>query len=369
MLLRPSTLPRRVATRRHVTTMAAGVASWAATPAAEAVPVARDVMRTVFGERGDKPLSPSMSRYLWTDAHGVLNFISLARETGDASYLDKADALVEAVHDTLGRTRDGKRALPTLRIGKESAEDDGTYFHYLTKWCLALNRLSLARGDPSYNERALHLAKRTHRAFVYETPGGTLHSYWKMNMDMSRPLVPSEGNLDAFDALSVYTLIKESAPPEQQALLANEVRDMESMVQRKLALGGFVSTDALDLGEALQTAAWHPAQPWARVLADRALAALEVLWQRGSFEEADRHRLAFREFGTTIGVQVHPSSRDAWRPRVRALHAHWQRSLYGRDRDITPAMFASSLLPGAFSRAYDDLPPVPRAPPAQAKEE
>ena len=102
MLLRPSTLPHRVAPRRHVSTMAAGVASWAATPAAEAKQKARDIMATVFGERGDKPLSPRMSRYLWTDAHGVLNFISLARETGDASYLHKAEALVEAVHDTLG---------------------------------------------------------------------------------------------------------------------------------------------------------------------------------------------------------------------------------------------------------------------------
>ncbi len=64
------------------------------------------------------------------------------------------------------------------------------------------------------------------------------------------------------------------------------------------------SNDPLDLGEALSLAAWHPAEGWARVLTDRSLRALEILWQAGAFEESDRHRLAFREFGTTIGVQA-----------------------------------------------------------------
>ena len=73
-------------------------------------------------------------------------------------------------------------------------------------------------------------------------------------------------------------------------------------MRRKLP--GFRSVDPLDLGEALSTAAWFPAEHWAGVVTDRALRTLEALWQRGAFEESDAARLAFREFGTTIGVQV-----------------------------------------------------------------
>jgi hypothetical protein len=98
-----------------------------------------------------RPLADNKSRYLWTDAFGVVNYISLAANTGDRGYLDQADALIHAVHDTLGRERPGghrSRRLgaatddaPTrggLRIGKVHAEGhpdgDGMYYHYLTKY-------------------------------------------------------------------------------------------------------------------------------------------------------------------------------------------------------------------------------------------
>lgn len=112
-------------------------------------------------------------RYLWTDAFGVVNYVSLAAVTGDCTFLRQADALITGaarrtshkctakltafharlcsaaadVHNTLGRTRDGRRQLgaataedPTrggLRIGKAHEEGhpdgDGQYFHYLTQ--------------------------------------------------------------------------------------------------------------------------------------------------------------------------------------------------------------------------------------------
>ena len=145
---------------------------------------------------------------------------------------------------------------------------------------------------------------------------------------------------------------------------------------------GFSSGDPLDLGEALQArtgcdtlllscvltrpalqvASWHPEDPWSRVLTDRSLRALEVLWQRGAFEESDHQRLAFRELGTAIGAQVNPAARAPWRDRVRALLQHWgdPGRLFARDSDITPVMYITALLPGAFSRAYDSLPPMKR---------
>ena len=132
--------------------------------------------------------------------------------------------------------------------------------------------------------------------------------------------------------------------------------DMESMVRRKTP--SWSSSDPLDLGEALQVGAWFPNEAWSRVLTDRSLSVLEALFQGGAFEESQRMRLAFREFGTAIGVQTNATAPAEWRPRVRQLLAGWKASLFTRDADITPVMYAASLLPGAFSRAYDAEPPM-----------
>jgi hypothetical protein len=35
-------------------------------------------------------------RYLWTDAFGICNYITLACETGDANYLDQVCALISS---------------------------------------------------------------------------------------------------------------------------------------------------------------------------------------------------------------------------------------------------------------------------------
>lgn len=74
------------------------------------------------------------------------------------------------------------------------------------------------------------------------------------------------------------------------------------------------STDPLDLGEALWLAHWglgggSPGQqpapaPWARVVSRTSLAALGELWDAGYFTAPRFARLAFREFGATLGVQV-----------------------------------------------------------------
>ena len=228
--------------------------------------------------------------------------------------------------------------------------------HYLTKWALALNRLALARGCAAHNASAVTLLKAAHRRFVWATPGGMLHMRWKMSVDLRRPEVMSEGNLDAFDCLAVYRLVQEHAPRDSPHTLHAEIADLEAMVRRKTPT--WSSSDPLDLGEALQTAAWYPEEPWARVLTDRSLGALEAMWQRGDFEGPQRARLAFREFGTAIGVQTTPTAPKEWRARVRQLLAGWRGAVFDRDADITPVMYAASLLPGTFSRQYDALPPM-----------
>ena len=58
-----------------------------------------------------KPYQDNKSRYLWTDAFGVCNYITLYYETGENRYLDQADALIENVHDILGKDRSLQKRL------------------------------------------------------------------------------------------------------------------------------------------------------------------------------------------------------------------------------------------------------------------
>ena len=181
-------------------------------------------------------------RYLWTDAFAVCNFLELYRRTGEQNYLDTALRLVEHVHFALGKYSDTDPRSgwisgldenagclhPTrggLRIGKNLAERepdeplnprlewdrDGQYFHYLTKWMHALSQVSGVTGDERYHRWALELAKASHAGFVY-TPvsGEQKRMYWKMSVDLSRPLVSSMGHHDPLDALITYTRLRET---------------------------------------------------------------------------------------------------------------------------------------------------------------
>ena len=60
-------------------------------------------MNTIYGEYPDKignkkwkpkPYAEGKGRYLWTDAFGVCNYITLYKETKNQKYLDAADGLI-----------------------------------------------------------------------------------------------------------------------------------------------------------------------------------------------------------------------------------------------------------------------------------
>ena len=323
-----------------------------------------------------RPYEENKSRYLWTDAFGVINYISLACETGKSHYLDQADTLINAVHNTLGHQRstggsggthpprlgnatDDRPTLGGLRIGKKDPEGysdgDGQYFHYLTKWAFALNRMSLATGDNKYNNWAVDLLTAIHPHFVHRMggPGGALHIYWKMSIDLERPAVPSEGNLDPFDGLVTVKLVC-SACCDPGSTLVKEESDFQAMVDAKYRR--YSSTDPLDLGEALWLSHWAlDQQPWAKEVAERSAAGLGELWDEGYFKAPPGFRLAFREFGTTLGVQVNEFAGEEWeKERVEVLHKFWAPRVLDRDSDITPVMMAASLVPGAWDRRFEE---------------
>ena len=68
-----------------------------------------------------------------------------------------------------------------------------------------------------------------------------------------------------------------------------------------------------------------------------------------------RYRLAFREFGTTLGVQCNPEAQSTWAERVVRLNKFWEPRVHDRDQDITPVMYCASLNPGVFLRDYPIL--------------
>ena len=207
-------------------------------------------------ETGLSPALKSPRRYLWTDAFAVCNFLGLYERTGEETYLDLALQLVDQVHKTLGRHREddlrtgwisglseqegGKH--PTrggLRIGKELNERglddpfdeglewgrDGQYYHYLTKWMHALSRVSRVTGDLTYNTWAIELAKTAHAKFVYASPSeGPKRMYWKMSIDLSRPLVLSMGHHDPLDGFVTYNELQATAMKDPEKSTGRDLR-------------------------------------------------------------------------------------------------------------------------------------------------
>lgn len=297
-------------------------------------------------------------RYLWTDAFGVVNLITLFEATTAQRYLTLARRLVQTVHDVLGRTRDGSARLPGatdeeplrggLRIGKMDAsgsDGDGQYHHYLTLWMFALNRLSWATGDASLNDLAIQLARSIHPRFVLRS-SDRLKMVWKISTDMQRVLVPSEGHLDAATGHAVYRMIQEAAARQgrKAQLLKQEISDYEEiMMSRKGSLDP--SGDPLDLGMGLWIAHFCQGEDWADAFTEEALELADQIFDDG---DASR-RLAFREFGACLGVQC-VGADEPLRAQMDMLMAFWEEHLGQHDGDglrpISHVMYAAALMLG-----------------------
>jgi len=95
----------------------------------------------------------------------------------------------------------------------------------------ALNRLSLATQDPTHHQRAISLAKASHPNFFINRQSANRKMVWKLSMDMSKPLVWSQGNLDPLDGFKVFRqlqaasgdpdTLKMSLPTTSASLISN----------------------------------------------------------------------------------------------------------------------------------------------------
>jgi hypothetical protein len=378
----------------------------------------REIMEVFARETGLDPAAARPTRYLWTDAFAVCNYLELFRRTKDEEYRDLALRLIGQVHGVLGHHRkddprsgwisglseeEGERhpTIGGLRIGKPQNErkpgevfderreweQDGQYYHYLTRWMHALNQAGRATGDPVFTSWAVELARTAHARFVC-TPssGGQKRMYWKMSIDLSRPQVASMGLHDPLDGLVTYCGLQmalfdlhgRAGGPD---LLA-EIRDMAGLCRDR----NFATDDPLGTGGLLADA-----HRMARLMVEggftchallesvtsAALRSTESYLQTAPFRTTPGHRLAFRELGLSIGLSaVLPLSEtiernpdlfeaggeisrkvaalERYTPLADTITAFWleennrQRGGWDNHREINAVMLATSLAPGSF---------------------
>ncbi len=305
----------------------------------------QSIMSDFADSTGLSDTSREPCRYLWTDAFAVCNFLELYRQTGQQTFLQMALQLVDQVHQILGRHRkdsmqsgwlsglDEEQAQQHpirggLRIGKrlherrpgEPAnaslewEQDGQYFHYLTKWMHALDCVSRNTGKGLYNQWALELAKVAHTAFAY-TPstGGTRRMHWKMSIDLTRPLVESMGQHDPLDGLITYQQLEATAKlfPDTPSgtSLKTEFEDMVAMCKGKtwvsedaLGIGGLLS-DAYKLVQLIDIHNRNETTRLEALLRDIEH-SLRAFVTHNQLNLPAEYRLAFRELGLSIGLHA-----------------------------------------------------------------
>jgi hypothetical protein len=371
----------------------------------------RHLMTAFARSTGLEPVTSHPRRYLWTDAFAVCNFLELFDRTGDDAFRALALRLVDQVHHTLGRHRedDERRGWISglseeegekhpnargLRIGKPLGErradeapdeemeweQDGQYYHYLTKWMHAVSRVSSVTGDPTYLRWAFELARAAHARFAYAPrPGAARRLYWKMSIDLSRPLVPAMGQHDALDGFVTYSELQAVArhfPSPVRLDLRAEIADMASICQG----GSWVTDDALGIGSLLIDAGRiaqldrPPSRLLGRVLG-ASLPGLQAMAEGDALGLPADHRLAFRELGLSIGLravrhldpttcQTDPNQDEEpldqaldaialYQPLADQIEAFWmdekhRTGTWCEHEDINMVMLATSLAPTSF---------------------
>ena len=380
--------------------------------------IVREIMTEFADLTGLLPAREPPRRYLWTDAFAVCNFLELYHRTSDETYKNIALLLVDQVHNILGRHREddprggwisglGEREgkmHPTkggLRIGKKMNERgptdpfderlewdrDGQYYHYLTKWMHALNRVSRVTGDTVYNTWAVELAKTAHASFTYiPFPGGAKRMYWKMSIDLSYPLVPSMGHHDPLDGFITYNQLQATADKNSQRSpgldLNEEIGDMANICRGKswatedpLGIGGLLC-DAYRVVQLIINENFEQTD-LPGVLLDSSLPGLESYARMNHLKLPADYRLAFRELGLTIGLKAigklqgliegapgllnkkHPlrtriENLMRYAPLIETIENFWLKRT-GREagswtehRDINMVMLATSLAPDGY---------------------
>jgi len=374
------------------------------------------ILMLSFAQRTGLDSDRPPRRYLWTDAFAVCNYLGLARATGEQRYKELALRLIDQVHHVLGRHRDDNprngwisglseqegEAHPTrngLRIGKQLSERgeadpfderlewerDGQYFHYLTKWMHALDQASRSTGDPEFNVWARELAVTAYDAFTYlPAPDDTPSMYWKMSIDLTRPLVPSMGQHDPIDGYITAMQLRATAAGLSQSIAKPDLEKAIRRFAEMTNVANLASPDPLGIG-GLLVDAYRVAQlieqgglsdeDLLEHLLTAALAGLEYYARSGELRAPAQYRLAFRELGLAIGlhavdhmwqsvtekrIAINPGVRTKLEALIRYVPlgdeiesfwltpAHQDSITWSEHQDINEVMLATRLAPDGF---------------------
>jgi hypothetical protein len=287
----------------------------------------------LYGKDGD-----TGARYLWTDAFAVQTFFNLAHIHSFDLYHGLAVKLIDEVHQNLGRfhANDKRKGWisglseeqglkhPTaggLRIGKKLAERkqdeplderlewerDGQYFHYLTRWIHALLQAEQETKEKTYAIWAAELLEAGGK-FIEET-GGRTRMYWKMSIDLSRPLINKMGAHDPLEGLICALSIVERVPEKESQLhptiddLKDCCRGLDWATTDPLGIGGLLLnitrlTDMTERNDDLP----ENVRP-GKLLAD-CLYGLAAYSRMHHPNVPASQRLAFRECGLSLGLNT-----------------------------------------------------------------
>jgi hypothetical protein len=188
------------------------------------------------------------------------------------------------------------------------------YYHYLTKWMHALNRVSRVTGDFIYNTLAIELAKTAHARFTYDpSSGGQKRMYWKMSIDLSYPLVESMGHHDPLDGFITYSQLQATAAKDSERSMCldlnAEITDMANLCEGKswatddpLGLGGLLC-DVYRVAQLIIDENFEQTD-LLEILLDSSLPGLESYSRNNPLRGPAQYRLAFRELGLSIGLRA-----------------------------------------------------------------
>ena len=276
-------------------------------------------------------------RYLWTDAFAVATFFRLARLTGDMTYRQLALRLINQVHRTLGHFAfdDARKGWisglsdaegqnhPTaggLRIGKAMLERkpeepfddrlewerDGQYFHYLTQWVYSLFQAHEEMGETKFALWAAELTQVAIKHFVVHGKS-FIKMYWKMSVDLSRPLVPHMGAHDPLEGF-ICAKMSEQRVSADKVNLEKSLRDMAELCRGRdwptvdpLGIGGLLlcATRIAKLPEGIEL----PEEIQLEKLLLDIHTSLREYSQSPDFYSPAEYRLAFRECGLSLGLR------------------------------------------------------------------
>lgn len=382
----------------------------------KAVKIAEEIMTEFAAITGLEPVDDHPARYLWTDAFAVCNYLELFSHTGDRKYLNLALRLVDQVHHVLGKHRedDERSGLisglkdqeaenhPTsggLRIGKKLKErkinepadqrleweQDGQYYHYLTKWMHALNRAGKVTNNPDYIRWAVELAQAAHKSFIY-IPANKKRKmmHWKMSIDLSYPLVPSMGQHDPLDGFITYNELQLSTREFKQVdipELDNEISEMADICRGM----NLATDDPLGIGgllfDATRVAQFilgddEKFNNLFELILNSSYISLDSFIRSNPLMVPPDYRLAFRELGLSIGFKgvkmIHEWFEESGKFKenssaykmIKFLLNHsslgdsieefwiqnknWHLGSWAEHREINMVMLATSLIPDGF---------------------